>query len=248
MVEFSMTRPLLKVPSYLIASLLLASLLASTAQAEVPLRAFHATYALEKSNLSLATAELSLAPQGDQWRWRLLTRARGIYAMFTRKRPFAETLFRQADGDLLLQSILITEGPDDRKPEIARFDWESRQMQVERKGRQNTRALPGSVHDYQSIHLVSADMQLRDQQQRDLYFYRKGKIIDTRLTYIGDKSIEIGGKTVETRAYQQSFTRTKTVINYYYATDNPLLPLLIERLEEDESPAVLTLTSVKWGS
>ena len=248
MVESSMTRALSNIPSFSIASLLLACLLVSTAQAEVPLRAFHATYALEKSNLSLATAELSLAPEGDQWRWRLLTRAKGFYAMLTRKRPFSETLFRQTHDDLLLQSILITEGPHDKRPETARFDWEAREMQVERKGKQKVRTLPGSVHDYQSIHLVAADMQLRDQQQRDLYFYRKGKIIDTRLSFLGEKSIEIEGKTVDTRAYQQSFTRTGTVINYYYSADNPLLPLLIERLEEDESPAVLTLTSVKWGS
>ena len=234
--------------SCLTISLLVVCLFATSVQAEVPLRAFTANYTLEKGSLSVATAELSLDQQGKNWRWRLLTRARGIYAMFTRKRPFAEMMFRQSDNAVQLQSILISEGPDDSQPELARFDWPNGKMRVQRRGKQKVRQLPGSVHDYQSIHLVAADMQLRQQTERDLHFYRKGKIIDTKLTYLGEERIELNGETRQTRLYQQSFSRTDTVIRYYYSNRNPLLPLLIRRLEEDESPSVLTLTSVEWRS
>jgi hypothetical protein len=217
-------------------------------QAEVPLREFTATYELQVGSSSIGTAELSLAPYDDLWRWRLSTEASGIWAVFISKQPYSETTFSQTRDDLQLQSILITDAKDETHRETASFDWVLGQMQVSRKGKKRQRALKESVYDYQSIHLLAADMQLRQQQVRSMVFYRKGKLIDSKLAYLGDEPLEVDGKQVVARRYQQTYGASGTETNYYYAASNPLVPLLIERLENDESPRILKLLKVDWHS
>ena len=217
-------------------------------QAEVPLRAFTATYELQVGSSTPGTAELSLAPFDNMWRWRLSSEATGIWAVFISKQPYSETTFSQTRDDLRLQSILITDAKNEKHRETASFDWELGQMQVSRKGKNRQRALKDSVYDYQSIHLLAADMQLRQQQERSLIFYRKGKLIDSRLSYVGDESLELDGGQVVARRYLQTYNGSSTETNYYYAASNPLVPLLIERLEKDESPRILRLLKVDWHS
>jgi hypothetical protein len=76
----------------LVLSLML-SLSVSARAAEVPLRAFTATYDLTAKGMNLGTTKLSLEPVKDLWRWRVTTKARGIYSMFIRKKPYSETTF-----------------------------------------------------------------------------------------------------------------------------------------------------------
>lgn len=230
-------------------SLLLALLLfASAVRGEVPLRAFTATYDLQQGSLSLGTATLSLEPMKNSWRWRLTTRARGIYAMFIRKKPYSETTFSQQPGNVRLLHIKVADDKDDSRAESASFDWKRRQLNVVRKGKTSQLALNSNVHDYQSIHLLAADMQLRRRQVSDMKFYRKGKLIDSRLTYLGEKSVEIEGKEFNAHLYQQTFNRSDTRIDYFYDARNPLLPLLIERRESGEKPSTLRLSRVDWRS
>ena len=217
-------------------------------QAEIPLRAFTATYALKIGSLSPATAELSLEPFEKMWRWRLITQAKGIYAVFIRKQPYSETLFKQTASDPQLQSILITDDKKDLRQEYASFDWEAGQMQVLRKGKNLQQPLTEGVYDYQSIHLLAADMQLREQQSRRLLFYYKGNLVGSELTYVGDESVEINGKQTPARLYLHTFDDSRYELRYYYEARNPLLPLLIKRFEEDESPSTLTLQKVDWRS
>jgi len=217
-------------------------------QAEIPLRAFTATYALKIGGLSPAIAKLSLEPFENMWRWRMITQAKGIYAVFIRKQPYSETLFKQTANDPQLQSILITDDNKDLRQEYASFDWEAGQMQVLRKGENLQQPLTEGVYDYQSIHLLAADMQLREQQSRNLLFYYKGNLVGSELSYVGDESVEINGKQTLARLYLHTFDDSLYELRYYYEASNPLLPLLIERLEEDESPSTLTLQKVDWRS
>lgn len=233
---------------YSISLLLALCLCTSAIRAEVPLRAFTASYELRLGSMSLGTAELSLEPLRDEWRWRLQTRARGIYAMFIHKKPYSETTFSQSHDALRLRKILIADANDEDQTESARFNWERGRLQVSRKGRQSELALNSDVHDYQSIHLLAADMQLRQQQVRDLTFYRKGKLIDSRLAYLGEANLEIDSKEISARLYRQTFDGSATEIDYYYDARAPLLPLLIERRESNEEPSVLRLRKVEWRS
>ena len=230
-------------------SLLLAILLfAPAVGAELPLRAFTATYDLQQGSLSLGTATLSLEPLENTWRWRLTTRARGIYALFIHKKPYSETTFSHNPDEMRLLRITVADDKDDSRAESASFDWKRRRLNVVRKGKTSQLALNSSVHDYQSIHLLAADMQLRQRQVSDVKFYRKGKLIDSRLTYIGEDRVEIEGREISAHLYQQTFDRSQTQIDYFYDADNPLLPVLIERRESGDKPSILRLRQVSWRS
>ena len=55
--------------------------------AEVPLRAFTATYDLTTRGMNLGITKLSLEPVKELWRLRLTTRARGLYSILIHKKP-----------------------------------------------------------------------------------------------------------------------------------------------------------------
>ena len=227
---------------------LMVSLGMSARAAEVPLRAFTASYDLTAKGMNLGTTKLSLEPVKELWRWRLTTKARGIYSMFIRKKPYSETTFSHNQDEVRLQQIIIADENDKDKYESASFDWNSGKMQVTRKGKQTSVALTTGVYDYQSIHLLAAAMQLQDLENATVSFYRKGKLVEARLIFRGEGSVEIDGKDIEARIYEQTIAGSKLHIKYFYDPKNPLLPLLIERYREDDPPSRLKLREVEWRS
>ncbi len=144
----------------------------AVATANVPLRAFTASYDLTRGSMNLGKAELSLQPIGKMWQLRLSTRARGIYAMFIDKNPLAETSFSSDQDQLRLDQIVISDEKDEDKYESASFDWKKGQMKVLRKGKLSNVALTDSVYDYQSIHLVTAAMQIQQLEHAEVAGYR----------------------------------------------------------------------------
>jgi len=243
-----MNRPRLNSRFFSIASsLLLAYCLSLPAFAEeVPLRAFTASYSLHKGNMHIGAVELSLEPFEQLWRWRLSTRARGIYAMLIHKKPYSETTFSHDKDDVRLQQIVISDEKDDEEYESANFDWEARRMKVLRKGKRGKVALVAEVYDYLSIHLLAAAMQQHQRDEETVDFYRKGKLVKSTLVYLGDEMVNIWGKQFEARVYQQTTEGSRTVIRYFYDANHPLLPLLIENRKGDDSPGILRLREVNW--
>ena len=220
----------------------------SAMAAEVPLRAFTASYELIKSGMKLGTTRLSLEPVEELWRWRVTTRARGIYSIFIRKKPYAETTFSHSYNQIRLQQIVIADEKNKDKYESASFDWESGQMQVIRKGKHTKVALTKGVYDYQSIHLLAASMQLQGLENTTVKFYRKGKLVDSSLVDLGEGSVKIGDKNIDARIFEQTITGSKSRVKYYYDLQNPLLPLLIESRKGDDSQGILKLREVQWRS
>jgi hypothetical protein len=227
---------------------LMLSLGVTARAAEVPLRAFTASYDLTTKGMNLGTTILSLEPVKELWRWRLTTRARGIYSMFIRKKPYFETTFSHNHDQVRLQQIVVGDENSKEIIESANFDWKNDQMRVLRKGKHASVALTTGVYDYQSIHLLAAAMQLQDLTNATASFYNKGKLVETRLIFRGMGSVKIGGKDIDARIYEQTTSGSKTRVKYYYDEKNPLLPLLIERRRADESPATLKLREVEWRS
>ena len=88
--------------------LLALSLISPGLAAEVPLRAFTASYDLYKGDMHVAISEISLQRKGQLWRWRTTTEARGIYALLTNSKPYSETTFIQARDKIRIQQILNT--------------------------------------------------------------------------------------------------------------------------------------------
>jgi len=257
MVKYTMIRPYSKIRSSLapdlsviqtLALMLMLSLSVTAMAAEVPLRAFTASYDLKTKGMNIGITKLSLEPVNELWRWRLSARARGIYSMFVRKKPYSETTFSHNQDQVRLQQIVISDENDKDEYESASFDWNSGYMQVMRKGKRSSVALTTGVYDYQSIHLLAAAMQLQDLKNATVSFYRKGKLVESRLTFRGKGSVKIGGKDIEARIYEQITSGSKTRVKYFYDQKNPLLPLLIERRRGDDSPTTLKLREVEWRS
>lgn len=231
-----------------IASLLLltVSLLSPRLAAEVPLRSFNASYDLYHSGMHIAVAQLSLQGSDGLWRWRMTTEARGIYALFIDKSPYSETSFTQNNNDIQLQQIVVTDSADKKKHESAIFDWNKGNIAVLRRGKQNQLPLNAEVYDYQSIHLLTAEMYLQQLNNKTIDFYLKGRLVKSRVVYSGEGSVDINGKSIEALVFEQVIVRSNSKIKYYYDENNPLLPLRIEKLESGESPTILSLREVTW--
>ncbi len=216
--------------------------------AEVPLRAFSASYDLHKNGMHVAVSELSLQRVAELWRWRMVTRPRGIYAMFVDSEPSSETTFSRSGGDVRLQQIMITDLADKKKIESASFDWHKGNIRVLRKGKRKRLSLNQGVYDYHSIHLLAAAMLARQQNKINLNFYRKGKLYNSSLVYSGKGKISINGKLIEATIFEQVMGKSKARIKYYYDAVNSMLPLRIEKYESgsDSSEVTLTLRQVDW--
>lgn len=242
-----MTRPCSKNRYSLISSLLLLALIPwQSFAAELPLRAFNATYDLFQGGMHIGEAELSLKRSGDQWRWRMQSRSRGIYSLFISKQPFTETTFAQERDEIRLQQILIGDSKNEMPRETALFDWANSALRVERRGKQRQIELTTGVYDYQSIHLLAAIMIQQQQDKQTVDFYRKGSLVKSRLVYGGKGKVSIDGKDIGANIFEQIIVRSNSKLKYYYDAENPLLPLRIEKLESGESPTVLSLLKVEW--
>jgi len=217
------------------------------AAAELPIRPFTASYNLYKGGMHIAITELKLERDGEHWRWSSLTKARGVYAWFTRKQPYTETSFSQVDDKIRLREILIADGGKKKELEAARFDWTKGEINVLRKGKRWQVQLLDSVYDYQSIHLLAAGMGQQQLTSATLDFYRKGKLVKSRFVFSGQGRVNVNGSSIDANIYEQMIVKSNAKIKYYYDADNPLLPLRIEKLESGGSASVLTLRQVDWG-
>jgi len=229
-----------------ITSLLLVavSLFSPMLAAEVPLRTFTASYDLHQGGKHIAVARLSLQGSDELWRWRMTTKARGIYALFISKSPYSETSFTQNDNDIQLQQIVVADSTDKKKHESANFDWKGGSIAVLRRGKQKQLPLNAEVYDYNSIHLLTAAMYLRQLKHTTVDFYRKGKLVKSKVVYSGEEIVDVNGEAIDALVYEQLIVGSNSKIRYYYDADNPLLPLRIEKLESGESPTTLSLREV----
>jgi hypothetical protein len=196
--------------------------------------------------MHIAVAQLSLQGSEGLWRWRMTTKARGVYAFFIKKRPYSETSFTQNNDDIQLQQIVVTDSENKKKRESANFDWNKGSIAVIRRGKQNQLPLNAEVYDYHSIHLLTAAMHLRQMKSTTVDFYLKGKLVKSRIVFSGEADVDIDGKSIGALVFEQVIVRSNSKIKYYYDAENPLLPLRIEKLESGESPTVLSLREVDW--
>ena len=228
--------------------LLLALTLISTGlAAEVPLRAFTASYDLYKGSMHVAISEISLQREGQLWRWSTATEARGIYALLISSKPYSETTFIQDKDEIRIQQILNTVPGDKKKTESASFDWDKGSIEVLRKGKHKQLALNAEVYDYHSIHLLAVSMRMQQLDRATVDFYRKGKIIRSEFVYSGTGNIDINGNTVNADIFDQVIVKSSSTLKYYYAAENPLLLLRVEKFKPGKSAVTLTLRKVEWN-
>ncbi len=242
-----MNRPCLNSRFHLRISLLLLLLISPGLAAEIPLRAYTASYDLHKSGIHLATSEISLQREDRLWRWRTTTSARGIYAWIINNEITSETTFIQAGDEIRLQQVLNKDSGDKKKYELASFDWDKGSIEVLRKGKHKQLPLHAEVYDYHSIHLLAVSMRMRQLDKATVDFYRKGRLTRSDLVYSGTGNIDINGKTMIIDIFEQAIVKSSSMLKYYYAAENPLLLLRVEKQKPGKSPVTLTLRKVEWN-
>jgi len=246
-----MTKRDSKIRSCTLTGLLLALCLAVpsyAAQPEPELKAYTATYDVKGRGISLGTAEISLQPFENMWRWRMTTKANAFVSLFTDDKPVSETTFTWGTDGLHLQKIHIGDENDDKDVETASFDWDGGQMDVFRKNKESQVSLAAEVYDLQSVHLRAAIMQANQEDEASFQFYLKGKLVESKLVHVGNDSLQIGDRKIEASIYEHSISDSDKSLKYYYEAARPTLPLLIENEESGKSQSELRLQKVDWQS
>jgi hypothetical protein len=215
---------------------LLAIQLLPVASAEVPLVAFEANYELFYGKSRAADAQLSLAQAGDNWRWLLTTKPRGLASLLTSKKPYSETIFSRIDGNHRIQQVIVADDAEKAKEvETAKFDWNSQQVETMRKEVINNQPLTADVYDNLSIHLFSAKMLDENLPQASVEFYYKGRVVKSELKQLDKTSITVNEKDVEVMVVEQSVQDSSTKYTYYYDPATPVVPMKIVSGKPDKT-------------
>lgn len=213
---------------------------------EVAITPYQASYKFYKNGLQIAKSNLSLEQSGRFWRWRLSSSPNGVYKLFTDKNPYSETTFSLLDGRYRIHNILLADEGDDKRYETARFNWNSHQVDIQRKGKRHIENLPDQVYDFHTIHLLIARMMKDGTQQVKFKFYRKGEVLDAKLVQAGKDMLEIDDLKIGTSVFHQTIDDQKTSSKYYYGPDNRLLPLKIESINSKGKTSIMILNQVVW--
>jgi hypothetical protein len=83
---------------------------------------FEAEYSLSNGSLRLGTTRISLQRHQDGWRYRSVTTADGLVALFVPGRAVESTLLERA-GDRLRPTAYLHREPDDEERVTVDFDW-----------------------------------------------------------------------------------------------------------------------------
>lgn len=236
----------LNLPRLLIYLYLIAFSVPSAIANEVKLQSFEADYALYIAGLHAAKSTLTLSQSDNLWRWQTRARPRGIYRIFSAKKPYSETTFLLAADHYQIQSILLSDEVDKSLYETAQFDWQSGQASVLRKKITRSVAISGDVFDYHSINWLAAKMMLTGQTATVVDFYRKGELVKSAVTRAEDEDLEIGGRLISAIVYQQSIANKQSELRYFYDPARPLVPVKIEKIEPGKKTSVLILQNVVW--
>ena len=113
-----------------------------------------------------------------------------------------------------------------------------------RKGKRKQLELNSVVYDYQSIHLLTAKMHSQGRKRQTIDFYYKGSLHISEITFAGQTEIEINGENKQANLFEQTRANSETRMRYFYAVDQPALPLRIEKIEADGDQSVMALKQI----
>ncbi len=213
---------------------------------ELSITAYQASYKLYKNGMQIAKSSLALEQSGRFWRWRLTSKPRGVYKFFSNRKPYSETTFSLLDNRYRIHNILLADEGNDKRYETARFNWNSRQVDIQRKGKRRVLSLPEQVYDFLTIHLLIAQMVEQGTRQIEFNYYLKGEVLESKLA-LGEKTmLDIDDKTIEASVYHQTIVGHKTSSKFFIDSSNRLLPLKIENINSKGKTSILILDRVVW--
>ena len=222
-----------------LAGLLLLVVASSGISAELQIRPFDAEYALYKSGLKVGEATLELDKNDNGLRWRQSSEPIGIYALFTNKKPLSVSILERFGKDYRLARIRLSITRAEQPDESVILNWSKQQMKIKRKNTSQFIALKNTVYDYLSIHWLAAQMTVNNGSSSVFDFYRKGKLVRSKLMLLGQVTLDINDQVQTVTKYRHSFPASSRTYEYYYGADNPLLPLKIEKFKKGKSSSIM---------
>lgn len=117
-----------------------------------PLRPFEAAYRVVKGPLRLGTTSVTLQAHAGGWRYRSVTEAEGIFALFVdgKARELATLVLHEGT---LRPLRYVHDEPDDADDVRMDFDWDAATVRIERRDGNDTRALEPGTHDQFTVAL-----------------------------------------------------------------------------------------------
>ena len=200
---------------------------------------FTASYKVFRDDQYVADASFSLAQRNGVWVWSMGTRARGIYSWLTRKKPFIYTHVQEnSPGQPLLSMELSGDYPDKSAQQASWFDYDKKMVYFSDKKKQLKLPFSTPIYNYHSINLLYPQMKLDGANNRQIQFYKKGKLLTANVRLETDIEIPDGDSVLKVDKLTQTYPDNKDVIQYYYQ-DGKLAPLKIEQIKRD-------FVSVMW--
>ncbi len=239
---------MLRLPKNLWLALLLIPLLVTipgvTLASEL-LQPFTANYKLYKGGISVARITVSLQQQDNHWLWRSDMKPASWFSLFSDSQSFNKTRFVFENAAPTISQINLGEKQNEQLVETAIFDWSANKLFIQRKGKNRELTITKPVYDYQSIHLLAAELQRSEQKTKRVRFYRNGKLTTATMQYEGSRLLEYGNKPQQTEVFTLRRENSETVLTYFYAPGQPLYPIRVEQEEPDSSGFVILLQADK---
>lgn len=230
----------------LITFLLTMFLTTTVVATDIPLTPYQASYALYRGGINVAISKLSLEQSGRYWRWRQISKPKGIYALFSNNSLYSETTLLRLNDRYKIHNILVTDEGDDDRYENARFNWDNKNVDIQHKNKRYLETLPGEVFDSHSIHLLTAHMLKQGLQKSEFYFYRRGKLAKSIVKQTGKTKLEINKKPIDVSIFEQTIEGLNSKMRFYYDSDKPFLPIKIERTRPEKKTRIMLLQTVEW--
>ena len=199
---------------------------------------FSAEYHLYRGDSHIGNAEIRLQYDDGVWTWYTETRPVGLYRLFTNKVPFAETRMRPASDRLKLSQQRVGDNPQQAAEEKTWFDQQRGLIFYNKKKKNRQLKMPDEVYDYLSIHLLHRQMADAGLAEKDIVFYKNGKLVDSHIRL--DRQLELvrDGSKFRVDRLTQSFDGSRKKMIYYYQQDS-LAPLKIEQQDPDKTNKVM---------
>ena len=181
---------------------------------------------------------------GDDYRIRATTAARGIVRMFMGKDSVEESNFTFTDGRLISRDYKLDDGGDAAKNDTEiNFDWEAGIARSVYEQEPAELPLEGEVYDRISADVVTI-MDLRSgNPPRTLYIAEKNAVREYTFEAQGNETIEFQGGEIDTVKFLRTRTGSSRPVMIWYAPELDYLPVQMEQFKRGKSQVTFTTKS-----
>lgn len=202
------------------------------------LEPFDVHYQVFRNGTHMADASYKLSNRHGLWTWRMEMQPRGLYQLFTRKKPFTETQALITENGLKL--ISETAGDYQNRParKASWIDHDQLRIYYASDKGQNKLAFSGDLYNHDTIHLLTSGFKQAQNDAVQTSLYHQGKIQEAGIDYQLDisetfKNISISGNQITVR-----LDNSGKSMKYLY-DETSLAPLKIEQQNKDDEKIVM---------